>query len=141
MERSTKRQKLASVRQQLFAVDPWVSARSSTRPRRRCVLAASTCMRRHRTRRRRRRGTAWNGAGGDQRRRRRRFRTSYTHHGVASSAQRQPSSSASQRRRLTVDGEPLRITAGRRKWSRLLVTRVQSARHVDIRHDVCSSRV
>jgi len=70
MERSTKRQKLASVRQQRLAVDPGVSARSSTRPRRRCVLAASThdgtsldddgVVER--------RGTA----GGDQRRRRRR---------------------------------------------------------------------
>jgi len=43
MERSTKRQKLASVRQQRLADDPGVSARSSTRPRRRCVLAAFTC--------------------------------------------------------------------------------------------------
>jgi len=43
MERSTKRQKLTSVRQQLLADDPGVSARSSTRPQRRCVLAASTC--------------------------------------------------------------------------------------------------
>jgi len=44
MERIAQtRQKLKSVRQQLLAVDPGVSARSSTRPRRRCVLAASTC--------------------------------------------------------------------------------------------------
>ena len=35
------RQYLEVVRQQPLAVDPGVSARSSTRPRRRCVLAAS----------------------------------------------------------------------------------------------------
>ena len=69
MERSTKCQKHASVHQQRLVDDPGVSARSSIRPRRRCVLAASTydgtgldddggVMER--------RGTA----GGDQRRRR-----------------------------------------------------------------------
>jgi len=39
MERSTQRQKPTSTRQQRLADDPGVSARSSTRPRRRCVLA------------------------------------------------------------------------------------------------------
>jgi len=42
MERSTKRQKHASVRQQRLADNPGVSVRSSTRPRRRYVLAANT---------------------------------------------------------------------------------------------------
>jgi len=41
-QRSTKRQKHASVGQQRLADDPGVSARSSTRPQRRCVLAATT---------------------------------------------------------------------------------------------------
>jgi len=39
---AVSRQYLAVVRQQLLADDPGVSARSSTRPRHRCVLAAST---------------------------------------------------------------------------------------------------
>ena len=60
------------------------------------------------------------------------LRTLHTHNdkGV-STAQHPPYSSAPQQRWLTVDSGPLWMTAGRRKWSRLLVTRLQSARHVD----------
>jgi len=42
MERSTDSPVARGSRQQRLAVDPGVSARSSTWPRRRCVLAAST---------------------------------------------------------------------------------------------------
>jgi len=88
MERSTNCQKHASVRQQRLADDPGVSARSSTRPRRRCVLAANT---------------------GDSGVVERLVATNDGDAGAphvvhsrrgASSAQRPPSSSASQRRRL-----------------------------------------
>jgi len=59
------------------------------------------------------------------------FHTLHTLDGVASLARGTPSSSTSQRRRLTVDGELLWIFPGCRKWSRLLITQLQSARHVD----------
>jgi len=103
MERSAvSRQYVAVVHQQLVAVDPGVSARSSARPRRRCILATST----HDS-------TSLEDDGVVERRwwqpttATPAFSTLHTLDGVASSARQPLSSFASQRRQLTVDGGPL----------------------------------
>jgi len=127
---AVSRQYLAVIRKQLLADDPGVSARSSTQRRRRCVLAASTHD-----------GTSLEDDGVVERRwwqpttATPAFRTLHTRRGcLDSSATTGPAS-------LHGDDDWLwtrttsQVTAGSRKWSRLLVTRLQSAPH-----DVCSCR-
>jgi len=108
-------------------VDPGVSARSSTLPRRRCDLAASTCD-----------GTGLDDDGVVERL----VATNDSDAGAphvlhsrrggclvssATTVQLRFTATTVDCRRRTTS----RMTAGRRKWSRLLVTRLQSARHVD----------
>jgi len=123
MKRSTELQKLTSVRQQLIAVDPGVSARSSTRPRRRCGTGLDDDGFVERLV-----ATNDGDAGAPH--------VAHSRRGV-SLTQRPQYTSAPLRRRLTVDGRALRVIAGRRNWSHLLVTRIQSVDRNN-RQDVCS---
>ena len=138
MERSAvSRQYVAVVRQQLVADDPRVSARSSARPRRRCILATST----HDS-------TSLEDDGIVERRWWQpttvtpTFRTLHTLKGVASSAWRPPVQLCFTTTTVDCRHESLHVTAGSQKCSQLHVTRLRSARHVNqkILHDVCFCR-
>jgi len=119
MERSTDSPVARGSRQQRLAVDPGVSARSSTWPRRRCVLAASTFD-----------GTSPEDDGVVERRWWQpttvtpTFRTLHTLKGVASSAWRPPVQLCFTTTTVDCRHESLHVTAGSQKCSQLHVTRL-----------------